>query len=153
MPFAERQWCIGRADDDVAAHAGSQIDDDVDVGCANAVDDFTIVLDVPCRFARIRVTYVAMHDRSTGARPRRLRYRQSVPAIAGTCGERSWVPPDPVTAQVMKGSQFILSGMAISSFCPDYGGAPFCCMMICAGYLSESAIVRWHCLGCASIPL
>jgi hypothetical protein len=29
----------------------------------------------------------------------------------GTCGLRSWVPPDPVTAQVMKTSLFMVNGM------------------------------------------
>src|SRR5690606_26600041 len=32
----------------------------------------------------------------------------------GTCGLRSCVPPDPVTAQVMKTSRFMASGMSVS---------------------------------------
>jgi hypothetical protein len=32
--------------------------------------------------------------------------------LRGTCGERSWVPPDPVTAQVINGFIFIARGMA-----------------------------------------
>jgi hypothetical protein len=31
--------------------------------------------------------------------------------LRGTCGLRSCVPPDPVTAQVMKTSWFMVSGM------------------------------------------
>ena len=33
--------------------------------------------------------------------------------LRGTCGLRSCVPPDPVTAQVMKTSRFMASGMVI----------------------------------------
>jgi hypothetical protein len=29
----------------------------------------------------------------------------------GTWGERSWLPPEPVTAQVMKTSRFMVNGM------------------------------------------
>jgi hypothetical protein len=31
--------------------------------------------------------------------------------LRGTCGLRSWVPPEPVTAQVMKTSRFMVRGI------------------------------------------
>ena len=36
--------------------------------------------------------------------------------LRGTCGERSCVPPEPVTAHVMKTSRFMDSGMGFSRF-------------------------------------
>jgi hypothetical protein len=37
--------------------------------------------------------------------------RRSASGVRGTCGLRSWVAPEPVTAQVMKTSRVMVSGM------------------------------------------
>ena len=62
-------------DADVAAHAAGQIDDDVDLALADALDDFAVVARLHAEDPALRVAHVDMHDGGAGMRrvDRRLR--------------------------------------------------------------------------------
>ncbi len=104
---------LDRAEHHVAAHTGGELEHHVDIRIADALGHLTVERDVAARLARLGVAHMAMHDRGA-----RLAASIAESAIClgerGTCGLRSCVPPDPVTAQVMKTSRFMASGMSLS---------------------------------------
>ncbi len=108
----QRQRPLGRAEHHVAAHAGGEVEHHVDLCVADALGHLAIERHVAARLAGLGIAHMAMHDRRAG--PGRLdrRIRRSALGERGTCGLRSCVPPEPVTAQVMKTSRFMASGMA-----------------------------------------
>jgi hypothetical protein len=61
---------FARSEYHVAAHAGREVDHNVDVSRSNAIDDLAIEMDVPRSLARIGIANVDMSNR--GARARRL---------------------------------------------------------------------------------
>ena len=56
------------ADHQVAAHAGGEVDQHVDVALADPLDDLAVERDVAARRAGLGVADVAVHDRRAGAR-------------------------------------------------------------------------------------
>ena len=59
------QGLFGAAEHQVAAHAGRQVEADVDVGVADAVRDLAVEGDVTARRAGFRIADMAVHDCST----------------------------------------------------------------------------------------
>ena len=101
-----RQRRLVAAEHEIAAHAGGEVDHDVDAGGADAVDDLAVELGVARRRCRSR-------DRARGCarRPRpplaaSIAESAICSGVTGTCGLLAVVSPAPVMAQVMKTSQF-----------------------------------------------
>ncbi|ABA52551.1 hypothetical protein BURPS1710b_A2129 [Burkholderia pseudomallei 1710b] len=61
--LAEAHRVLARADLEIAAHAGRQIDDDVDVGRADPVDHLAVQPRIAAAAPRERIAHVAMRDR------------------------------------------------------------------------------------------
>ena len=62
----ELHGILAATDLQVATHAGGEVDDDVDVGLADALHHFAVQRDVATELAGLGVAYVAMHDRGAG---------------------------------------------------------------------------------------
>ena len=62
----QRQRALDRACDDVAAHSGGQVQHHVHIRVANAFGDFAVIVQFAGRRAAVRITDMAVHDRSTG---------------------------------------------------------------------------------------
>src|SRR5947208_16437752 len=58
---------VGIADDVVAAHAGAEIDDDVDAATTNALDDLAVPIRMAATFPGLRIAYVDVGDRGSGS--------------------------------------------------------------------------------------
>ena len=102
----ERQRAFDIAENQVAAHAGGQVQDHIDIGRADAVGDFLVETLRRARRAGFGIAHMAMDDRRSGlggidGRSRDLLGESS--AHGAICA----VSPAPVTAQVMKTSRFI----------------------------------------------
>ena len=54
------------ADVQVTAHAGREVDDDVDVGLTDALHQFAVQRHVTAELAGFRIPYMAMHHRGSG---------------------------------------------------------------------------------------
>ena len=67
--LGQRQRLFDRPEGDVATHPCREVDDRIDVGRPNPIDDFGVVLDLTRRRTGDRVANVDVHDRC--ARPRR----------------------------------------------------------------------------------
>ena len=63
---AELHRVLAGADFQVAAHAGGEVDDDVDVGLADALHHFAVQRHVTAELAGLWVTHVAMHHGGAG---------------------------------------------------------------------------------------
>src|SRR6218665_3381023 len=66
--LAETHRLLTGADLQIAPHAGRQIDDDIGVGAANAVNHFAVQIRVTAATTRLRVAHMAMRHRRTGLR-------------------------------------------------------------------------------------
>ena len=55
-----------RTDEEIATHAGGEVDDHIDVGLADATDNVAIEIDATRRNARLGLAHVAVDDRRTG---------------------------------------------------------------------------------------
>src|SRR5690606_30020313 len=63
---AEVHRVLAATDFQVAAHAGGEVDDDVDVGLADALHHFTVQGYIAAEFAGVRVAYMAVHHGGAG---------------------------------------------------------------------------------------
>src|SRR5699024_11500189 len=61
-----RRQGVLRVDDEVTAHAGGEVDDRVDIGCADPTDDLTVVGDLACALLGLEVTHVDVDDGGSG---------------------------------------------------------------------------------------
>ena len=88
------------ADLEIAAHAGGEVDDDVLVLGADALDDFAIEMDAAGALAGLGIAHMAMDDRRacSGRFQRRI---GDLLRRDGKFGLLPTVSPAPVTAQVM----------------------------------------------------
>ena len=109
----KRQWRVGRSQDEVAAHTGRQIDDNVGVRLSR-------MRSVTSRYRSTR------RENAPVSGSRTWQCTIAAPAFAasialaaisfgvrGTCGDLSCVLPEPVTGQVMKTSLFICRGILL----------------------------------------
>ena len=62
----EREHVLGAAEHHVAAHAGGEVDDDVDVRVADPLDDLGVQLGGASADAGVGVADVDVHDRRPG---------------------------------------------------------------------------------------
>ena len=97
---------LGRAEHEVAAHAGREVQHDVDARGADALDHLAIELRIAGALAGLGVAHMDVGDGGAGLARRRSPPRRSAPGVTGTLSERETVSPAPVTAQVMKTSLF-----------------------------------------------
>ena len=61
-----RQRLLGAAEHEVAAHAGGEVEHDVDLGVADALDDLAVELGAPRALAGLGVAHVDVHDGGAG---------------------------------------------------------------------------------------
>ena len=100
-----RERRLGRAEHEVAAHAGGQVQHDVDAGGADALDHLAIELRIARALAGLGVAHMDVGDGGAGL-GRFDRGVGDLAGVTGTLSERATVSPAPVTAQVMKTSLF-----------------------------------------------
>ena len=101
----ERQRRLVSAEHQVAAHAGREVEHHVHVGRAHALHDLAVQARVARAAPGLGIAHVDMRDRGAGLG----RLDRRIGDGAGVIGTRSDLPvvsPAPVTAQVMKTSQF-----------------------------------------------
>ena len=77
---SRRKRRLGTAEHEVAAHARGEVEDDVDVGRADPLDDLAVERRVARRPAGLRVADVDVHDRRARARRPRSPRRRSAAA-------------------------------------------------------------------------
>ena len=91
------------AEHEVAAHAGGEVEDDVDVGGAHALDDLAVQRRVARPLAG-RGSRTWMCATAAPARAASIAASAICSGVTGTRSLRPVVSPAPVTAQVMKAS-------------------------------------------------
>jgi hypothetical protein len=101
---------FGRPEHHVAAHAGGQVQHDIDFGLADALGHLAVKCDIATR-APVSGSRTWQWTIAAPALAASMALSAICSGERGTCGLRSWVPPDPVTAQVMKTSRFMVRGM------------------------------------------
>ena len=97
-----------RVEHQVAAHARGGVDDDVDVGVPDPLDDLAVERDVARALAGLRVAHVDVHDGRRPARAAAMPDSAICSGVTGTCSERPTVSPAPVSAQVMMTLRFMV---------------------------------------------
>ena len=89
---------VVRVQHEVTAHAGSGVDDDVDVAGPDPLDHLAVERHLPGALPGLRVTDADVHDGGAGT----CRGDSAISSrVTGTCSDRPAVSPAPVRAQVM----------------------------------------------------
>ena len=126
----ERQRRFAAAEHHVAAHAGGEVQHHVDLGRRGSGRSLRGIGQIARRARRSRGRAHGNARRPPRPWRRRWRCRRSASASAAHAGCGPGSTPEPVTAQVMKTSRFMVSGMANSKVAfahanPLVGGACF----------------------------
>ena len=115
-PVARRRSCpsrrrrrerrVGAAEHEVAAHAGGQVEHDVDVGRAHALDDLAVQRRIARALAGLRVADVDVGDGGAGARGLDRRRRDVLRGRPARCRSRPSCRPRRSPRRSMKTSGF-----------------------------------------------